>query len=742
MSSPFAPPPPAFLSPQTERRYDDDEPDRSGRGGGGGSGRKRDKESKERRRERKEAKRRQQAERDAQHERSQQREQQQHYPETRSRGDPLAGFQNTLTDLDSSTRSDGSGSLNNSGSMRAGDPLAGFAEFEQSASLDDSFSTREGGTPSRRGRGSSRSEGRSSRKKDRQDREPGSGERSHRRDGESKEERDERKRLKRERRAAKEKKRARAAKKEQSSGGKPPSGKGGSSAGGGDENYEDDDFNDDDQFVDLSGSESGNMDFQAEDKAAGSDRSPRGGSASEGGGSAQPPPPPVLNAQARPTSASSRPTSARPLSASTRPSSATSSSRPSSASSVRSSARPTSARPGSRPTSARPGSRPSSAASTRPGSARPGSAARSRPSSAASARPGSADARQARLLDAERVKQELEMWEQEQGDGKGSDLRALDKVKEELEMWEKDVTISDQPDSSPSKKAHSPSHVTIQDGAEIGGSGGDDDGFRDVNGMNEDVQVRRVFVEDGRSDEPQPLGFVSLNMNECVGTLDDVRHQVQFLDSAPARYTFMYDGMPVGKAQEGQLQAAFCDELILRPDPNGPGVDDDEGESMDRSMDAGKTSESRDVDGTPTRGQSGAVPQRAMSESPKRSTSEPTERELLMGGGGRSPSGVNVAHGGGGSAERGGGARTASGSGVDRGDRGGGSSGVQPLSARSENQLDTEPGDFFSQRKSTRTATFATPSPDAENIPRERGRTGAERSGASRAGVSRCGFPI
>ena len=46
------------------------------------------------------------------------------------------------------------------------------------------------------------------------------------------------------------------------------------------------------------------------------------------------------------------------------------------------------------------------------------------------------------------MKQELEMWEQEQGHGSGkTEDRALDLVKEELEMWEKEVTISEQPES-------------------------------------------------------------------------------------------------------------------------------------------------------------------------------------------------------------------------------------------------------------------------------------------------------
>eukprot|EP01043_Picozoa_sp_COSAG02_P088455 COSAG02_NODE_25569_length_654_cov_3.806109_1_plen_166_part_01 len=153
MPSPFAPPPPAFLSPQYEQRGGDDEG--GGRGySSGGSGRKRDKESRERKRERRAAKQRQQ-----------QQSERDRTPERHGRGDPLSSFQNTLTDLDHSA---GSGSLNASFSDR--DPLDAFAEFENSASLDDSFGTsRESGTPSRRGRGSGAGFDGSSRKKDRHD---------------------------------------------------------------------------------------------------------------------------------------------------------------------------------------------------------------------------------------------------------------------------------------------------------------------------------------------------------------------------------------------------------------------------------------------------------------------------------------------------------------------------------------------------------------------------------------------
>lgn len=573
MPSPFAPPPPAFLSPQYEQRGGDDEG--GGRGySSGGSGRKRDKESRERKRERRAAKQRQQ----------QQQSERDRTPERHGRDDPLSSFQNTLTDLDHSA---GSGSLNASFSDR--DPLDAFAEFENSASLDDSFATsRESGTPSRRGRGSGAgSLDGSSRKKDRHD-------------GETKAEREERKRLKRERRAARQRKKEDAEEQKQkqlehrqrkqeekqekewrrqqaeSSGSKPPRA-GQRPSNEDDDQYEDDDFNDDDEFVELSGSDpGGNVDVRA------TDRSPRG---------QQPPPPPSLAE----TTVPPRPSSARHRSGSSRPSSATSSSRPSSASSLRSSARPTSARPGSRPTSARPSSRPSSAA-------RPGSAARSRPSSAASTRPGSADARKAQLLDAERVKQELEMWEQEQGHGSGKQGEdRLDLVKEELEMWEKEVTISEQPDS-PSSKAK-------QQGEE---EDGDEDSFLAdgrTDGIAADVQIHRVYLETPGSrsgEEPQALGFVSLNLNECDGTLLDVRHQVEFLDNAPTSYTFMFDGMPVGKAQEGQLRAAFCDQLILRPDASPM-----------------PTRGSNDVS-TPPPSRSGRLAQPA-SDSPKRSSSGPLE---------------------------------------------------------------------------------------------------------------------
>jgi hypothetical protein len=39
-----------------------------------------------------------------------------------------------------------------------------------------------------------------------------------------------------------------------------------------------------------------------------------------------------------------------------------------------------------------------------------------------------------------------------------------------------------------------------------------------------------------REDQPKQLGFVSLNLNECDGTLLDVRHQVQNLDNPPQAY--------------------------------------------------------------------------------------------------------------------------------------------------------------------------------------------------------------
>ena len=161
------------------------------------------------------------------------------------------------------------------------------------------------------------------------------------------------------------------------------------------------------------------------------------------------------------------------------------------------------------------------------------------------------------------------MWEQEQGHGSGKQGEdRLDLVKEELEMWEKEVTISEHPDS---QSAKSKQQGEEEDGDEGGGAGGGEDSFLSdgrTDGISGDVQVHRVFVDKpGRSgDDPEPLGFVSLNLNECDWTLLDVRHQVQFLDQAPTSYTFMFDGMPVGKAQEGQLRAAFCDQLILRPD--------------------------------------------------------------------------------------------------------------------------------------------------------------------------------
>lgn len=81
---------------------------------------------------------------------------------------------------------------------------------------------------------------------------------------------------------------------------------------------------------------------------------------------------------------------------------------------------------------------------------------------------------------------------------------------------------------------------------------------------------------------------------------------MQFLDNQPASYTFLFDGMPVGKAQEGQLRAAFCDQLILRPDTSSaatPGSD-------------------RASTPPPSRYKKMAHP---ASESPKRSTSEPSQ---------------------------------------------------------------------------------------------------------------------
>ena len=201
------------------------------------------------------------------------------------------------------------------------------------------------------------------------------------------------------------------------------------------------------------------------------------------------------------------------------------------------------------------------------------------------------------------------MWEQEQGHGSGKQGEdRLDLVKEELEMWEKEVTISEHPDS-PSAKSKQQGEE--EDGDEGSRAGGGEDSFLSdgrTDGISGDVQVHRVFVDKPGSrsgEDPEPLGFVSLNLNECDGTLLDVRHQVQFLDQAPTSYTFMFDGMPVGKAQEGQLRAAFCDQLILRPDASSA-------QSTPRSDNAS----------TPPPSRSGKIVHPA-SDSPKRSTAGP-----------------------------------------------------------------------------------------------------------------------